>query len=383
MAGLAKVTREDVLAALERCDRVGRQAFLAETGFQESTRYQISHQGRSYPSKAILGAAAGLRPSDFFGGVSQTVPALQRLGFQIRDGRRVVTSVGTAALAERFRMPAAALEIDPAAYFHSGSNRPGEIRGLSAVGADVGTVALELLGCSESVEALEALDGSDVQVFVDSGAFSEVDDQLQVVRPIDPARWARIMALYCRLGRALGSQLWVVAPDRVGSQRETLARLEAYRPDLQLLHGLGVRILLPLQPGELDLVSFYRLASDVLGFEPIPAFPCKKAATPSTTVADFVLGARPAHVHFLGLGPRNKAVGSYVQALRQHVDPEADPSFSLDSNWIRANVGRQGKPRRFTAARDVATSILGAAAGSAAIVELAMILAHGAVGVTS
>jgi len=377
MAQLNTLTRDNILDAIAECDRLGTADFLKTHGYQASKRYQVRHGGRSYPSKAIVGVAAGLAAADFFGGVAQTVPALQRLGFECRDGRRVVTAVGLAAIAEQLAGETQAphawpnLPAEPAAYFASGSNRVGEIRGLAAVGHDVGVAVPELN--EKALAELEALAGSDVQVFADSGAFGEVTFDpavggCVVVKPITDAEWVRRLAIYRRLAIALGSQVWIVAPDRVGDQATTLARLERYRDQVVELHELGARVLLPAQRGDVSQAEFYRQACDVLGFAPVPALPCKKAATSPAEAAAFVAEIEPAHVHLLGCGPRNRQAAEFVAAV-------ASTSFSFDSNWITANVGRDGRrPRRYTYARDLARRVFTDATLNA---ELAVIVALG------
>jgi hypothetical protein len=72
--------REAVLRAMAEADKIGERAFLGKYGFGESRRYRIVHEGKSYPSKAILAAAHGyqlpdrgpLTPAEFSGG-NQTI----------------------------------------------------------------------------------------------------------------------------------------------------------------------------------------------------------------------------------------------------------------------------------------------------------------------
>jgi len=54
-----RVRRRDVLETIRECERVGRATFLDRHGYQDATRYHLRHDGRSYPTKAILGVAAG------------------------------------------------------------------------------------------------------------------------------------------------------------------------------------------------------------------------------------------------------------------------------------------------------------------------------------
>jgi hypothetical protein len=81
-----------VLAAIEECDRLGRDAFLEKYGFGRARNYYLVYRGRRYDSKAIVGAAYGfqypsrgaLQSGEFSGG-EQTVQAqLERLGFVVR-----------------------------------------------------------------------------------------------------------------------------------------------------------------------------------------------------------------------------------------------------------------------------------------------------------
>ena len=95
---ISSVSRDSVLAAIEECDRAGRESFLAWHGFGRATAYEVVHRGRRYPSKAILGVAAGrelgrepLRPTEFSGGAEHSARVLVRLGFTVRHGARPLT----------------------------------------------------------------------------------------------------------------------------------------------------------------------------------------------------------------------------------------------------------------------------------------------------
>lgn len=388
MASLLNVTRDDVLSALALYDSEAPEG--SWRGFRPSKSFQLVHNGRAYPSKAVLGVAANLAPSQFFGGIAQTVPALLRLGFEIqKDGRRVSS---LAKLAERAGLPAPTtpdLPVAPAASFVSGTNRPGEIRGFASVGHDVGVAVPELN--PEAIEALRNLAGSDVQVFCDSGAFSEVKfgaSGPEVVKPMTDDDWQNVLGTYRALGQALGGQLWIVAPDRVGCQTTTIERLSRYRSELAELDAMGVRILVPIQKGHADQHLFALHVHKALpGIEWTPALPCAKAATTAAEVAAFVKGyawTNPTqHVHLLGIGPTSRKVGEYLAPF-----VGSDVSVSLDACWITANVGRtngrendpaetKGGPRRYTLARDIAKGLLGAIACAATVAELAVLIAKG------
>ena len=216
------------------------------------------------------------------------------------------------------------------------------------MGRDVGVAAPELN--EAAVVELEDLAGTGIAVFVDSGAFSEITfgaDGPRVTKPITDEQWRARLALYRRLAAALGGQLHVVAPDRVGCQRVTLERLERYAPQLRELDALGAHVLVPVQRGELSQATFMRVAEGVIGFRAIPALPCKKAATSEREVAEFCRDYQPGQIHLLGLGARGHRTPRYLQAVVDHCPAQV----TIDSCVIRAHCGKE---RRIGVARKVA-----------------------------
>jgi hypothetical protein len=376
-----QVTRAAVESAMAECDAMGQAAFLDHYGFGRSRRYwlrgETSH--RPYPSKAILCVAAGLTKRHgvsnqrVFGGVAATVRVLNQLGFEVREGNEPIRSAGVdalreAAVAAGFNDPAPSwdsLPVTPAATFASGSNTVGSIRGMAAARMDVGVAAPEVRAASEA--ALLALAGTDVQVFVDSGAFSEVKWNAErfgfdVVKEITDAEWQKRLALYGRLAAGLGEQVWLVAPDQVGSQAVTLERLARYSGQLQKLADQGATIMVVAQKGELGQAEFWTRAVEAAGLTGRPnvvaALPCKKAATTAAEVARFVSETEAPHVHLLGKGPTARDVAGY---LAPFAADGVTKSVSLDSCWITANVGRKNGLRRYTKAQDFAARALVAA----------------------
>lgn len=85
----ASVARKDVEQAIEEYDRLGPDAFFAAHGYGVSRSYELVHDGRRYPHKAILGTAFELAtgqrldPADFEGGKAGAVAVLQKLGFTV------------------------------------------------------------------------------------------------------------------------------------------------------------------------------------------------------------------------------------------------------------------------------------------------------------
>jgi hypothetical protein len=249
--------------------------------------------------------------------------------------------------------PAPGLPLDPAAYFASGCQR-GEVRGFAAIGHDVG---VEAGRCNADVEAeLGELAGTDIQAFIDSGAYGEFTAKLRGESA--PVNWPRVIALYKRVGAVLGDQLHVVAPDCIGDQIETMRRLEEYADDMRELDAMGVRILMPVQRGALSQAEFFALTVEVLGFEPTPAIPCKAAATSVQEVADFVREIQPATVHMLGLGPRRHEAPAYLEAVASACDWT---EVTMDSCLSAAHAGKTngpgGGPRRLTAAAQIVNEL--------------------------
>jgi hypothetical protein len=368
-----QISRAKILAACAEHDRLGRLAFLDRYGYARAQRWHLRANGRSYPSKAIVGVAAGLKAdaAGFFGGTRGAVQALATLGFTVRNSetgekadakldslRRVCERAGLSVAEGEWPRT----EVQPTAYFASGSNQPNQIRALGKAGADVGVAAPHVSANGEA--ELLALVGSDVAVFVDSGAFSEVKfgaEGRTVVRPMTDADWQLVLGLYERLA-PLGSQLFVVAPDCIGDQDESLRRLARYADRVL---ALGCNVLVPVQKGALSQVEFAAAVDAILGTDWIPAMPCKKAATTAAELADFVAARNPRHVHLLGLGIRSRNLTAYLAGVGR-------TSVSLDSCWITANVGRKrAGPLRLTRAQDMARSVLARVRATVSHVELA------------
>ena len=89
MVAWDRVTRTNVLRAIQEYDRHGPEAFLSARGFAPTTTYELVWQDRSYPPKAILGTAyefaTGQRlASGDFEGEAGAVKVLGKLGFTVQ-----------------------------------------------------------------------------------------------------------------------------------------------------------------------------------------------------------------------------------------------------------------------------------------------------------
>jgi len=85
---MSAVTAESVHRAIAECDRLGREHFRSQYGYQAALEYELEYGGRRYDSKAIVGLAyryaTGEAPPDNFTGGQQTVvKRLNELGFTV------------------------------------------------------------------------------------------------------------------------------------------------------------------------------------------------------------------------------------------------------------------------------------------------------------
>jgi 5-methylcytosine-specific restriction endonuclease McrA len=96
---LRDITRQAVLAAIAEYDQVGQEAFLSRYSFDRARLYVLVHHGKSYDSKAIVGAAHGYLPGEpplaagkFSGGEATVGRLLRKLGFTVQVGEELIGS---------------------------------------------------------------------------------------------------------------------------------------------------------------------------------------------------------------------------------------------------------------------------------------------------
>ena len=126
---LAGLTREDVLGAISNFSLEG----VAPFGYEDSTDYDLLHEGGRFPPKAILGLAAArlvgrpLTSDEFSGGEkSPCFAVLESLGFEIGGKPAASEALVAAAELQRYRQYERA-EIsqifEPEAKFTRGAGR--------------------------------------------------------------------------------------------------------------------------------------------------------------------------------------------------------------------------------------------------------------------
>lgn len=250
----------------------------------------------------------------------------------------------------------------PVLHFASGSNQPGEIRGLAdigkAVGASFGRPSPSKRSpekwkrdCSPAcvVELKNAmLEG--VPVFLDSGAYSEFTAGGK--SPITAKMWKERLNVYADLADSGASLANVVAPDKVGDQTESFKRLRKYAPQLRNLIKKGASVLVPLQSGALTLPQAHREATKVLKTDRwIPALPFQAETITDEEFGAYLAAIRPKRVHLLGIGPESKRARNVVSQIKKN---SPDTAVQMDSTVIRSRVGRARAIGPLTAAQDAA-----------------------------
>ncbi len=229
---------------------------------------------------------------------------------------------GTASLPERVTV------------FASGANEVREILGFALAGVPVGFAVSNIR--QKALDQLLRIEGP---LFADSGAFTEISfasGEPVIAAPIAHKDWIVRLDIYRQLAEAHGSSLFVVAPDMVANQQETLRRLTAYRSQLQEIASLNAQILIPVQTGELSPIEFYHQAVAIAGLPLVPAFPMKKAASSHADILTFVRNLRPGRLHLLGMGYERATAKTLVRRI---LDLDTNIELTLDSNRLRAVLG--------------------------------------------
>jgi 5-methylcytosine-specific restriction protein A len=112
---LPELSSREVLQAVAEYDRLGQNRFLEKYGFGAARSYRLVVDGKTYDSKAIVGAAHGFLPgqepltaSDFSGGAATVGRLLSRLGFEVIQavpGLTVGELIGQLSALRPYRSP--------------------------------------------------------------------------------------------------------------------------------------------------------------------------------------------------------------------------------------------------------------------------------------
>lgn len=254
-------------------------------------------------------------------------------------------------------------------YFISACNTPGDMLGVIDCGLDWGCAVHDLrpqweLGIQYSEE-------SAVQAFFDSGAVSEYDTRVSPPKlkyRITDRDWHERLGIYLWVAQRLGSLAYLVAPDNIISQDDTLVRLRRYSDIMQECYGLGANVIIAHQPGDLSLEDFTYAASDAIGIDDfVVGFPMRElpgttqTITPLDDLVHYCEVMQPERIHLLGIGPRKRHHPTFEEVLEAIVAVAPDTDIHADSNMLRGMRGTTGpkrKPRELKVAIEESIALL-------------------------
>ena len=210
--------------------------------------------------------------------------------------------------------------------FRSGMSSASDLRGAIDAGVPVGVVAQRLttrslvLGLPNYLRAGGA-------VFVDSGAFSELTTGAE-------PDWDKVISCYETLLLMSDNveRLYVVAPDKVGDQLASLARLGKYKRRIIQLAQSGVKVIVPIQAGDLsaaDVLDTIRLILEGAPF--VIGIPSNKEALSIEECATLHHDA----FHILGRVQVDQLQQARIDALMS-ASPKAE--LTADASWIRSRL---------------------------------------------
>lgn len=214
--------------------------------------------------------------------------------------------------------------------FRSGMSHKSDLRGAMNAGVPVGVVAGELTTAQKFL-ALPGFLRQGGKVFIDSGAYTAFLSG-------ETMDWPKILGCYESVAAAIwGSSirnLYVVAPDHVGNQAETLRLLASWADRVRGLIDGGCHVIVPIQSGAMPGQQMILEATRILG--------CSRfiAGIPSNRAAMSVQECRTLQhtaFHILGRVQADQEQLDRIVALRT-----GNPLsiISADANWLRSRLAK-------------------------------------------
>lgn len=214
--------------------------------------------------------------------------------------------------------------------FRSGMSRSKDFWAAADAGVPIGVVAGEL-GFAMRLIGIPRFLKNGGSLFIDSGAFSEI--RTGIAPDFDD-----VMSLYesiCDSADSYNfsmSQLFVVAPDKVGDQLATLARLRQYADRLRALIEAGCMVIVPIQRGVMPASLMLDQVAAILGSRDFVAgIPSNKEAMSIAECGTL----KHQRFHILGRVQMNLEQAARLQALAT-LTPAA--SITADANWLRGRI---------------------------------------------
>ena len=184
-------------------------------------------------------------------------------------------------------------------------------------------------------------------IFVDSGAFKEVNDDLSVKKAMTHEDWIKIFDVYDRLGKVWKDRIILMAPDRVGDQEVTMERLERYSKELQNLAKYGCKIMGAIQKNPTIPNSLFHFHTRMNNFfksigikDWVRGLPLNKSPVRLDDVIYMIENSEPfKYMHFLGKSPYAKDWEDWEKGLAKYTHLD----ITCDATIFRRMVG-EGKP---------------------------------------
>jgi hypothetical protein len=216
------------------------------------------------------------------------------------------------------------MKLDPS--FRSGMSSKSDLRGAMDANTPVGVVAGNLT-TSQLIMSLPHYLNRGGRVFIDSGAFAAERTNAEL-------DWDEILAKYLTIAELTDhpENLFVVAPDKIGKQIETLALLRVHQESLQTIARRGANIIIPLQCGNPPAATMLAAVREILGHNLFIA------GIPSNKAAMSIIECRTLRhhaFHILGRVQVDECQAARVSALCFH-NPMAQ--VSADANWLRSRL---------------------------------------------
>lgn len=213
--------------------------------------------------------------------------------------------------------------------FRSGMSTSKDFWGAAAAGADIGVVAGELTS-SMVFLAVPRFLKSGGNLFIDSGAFAEF-------KTGECPDFDQVLCVYEALadpdfGTYSLGQLYVVAPDKVGDQLETLARLAQYGDRVRSLINAGCNMIVPIQRGSMPAVEMVEKVVEILETRDfVLGIPSNKEALSIEECATL----RHDRFHVLGRVQQSPEQAARLDALTRH---NPNSVVTADASWLRGKI---------------------------------------------
>ena len=214
--------------------------------------------------------------------------------------------------------------------FRSGMSRSKDFWAAAAAGVPIGVVANEMPASLVLIGIPRFLRAGG-HLFIDSGAFAEL--ATGAVPDFDAVLGVYEAVADADLIGFNGGQLYVVAPDKVGDQLETLNRLSQYATRVRALIDLGCKVIVPLQRGVMPASEMLSRAVAILGTDRFVAgIPSNKEALSMVECATLKHHA----FHILGRVQMNQ---DQIDRLNALATQNASAVITADANWLRSRIG--------------------------------------------